>query len=362
MKTSKLLSITFLGMLAVAGCSDDETSTTGATTATSGTTASTGAGAAGGSGGSASGGGGSGGATAEARIVAAFDPAKGELPEGLALDEAAGRAFVGFAPSGTVVSVDLESGAVTPHGTLPQPPADGFMTGLALAKDGSVYGALVSFHPEVQAGIYAIPPAGGAAKLFGSDPGMAFPNGIVVTGDGSLLVTDSAAGAVFQVSTTGQVSTWLADDLLKGQLDYCGPDLNTFDIGANGIALRGNDVLVANNDLGSIVRIPVLAGGKAGVPEVYAGPDCDNLGGADGLAVDADGTLLVAVNRQDRIARVGTDGKVTIVSEGGHLDFPASLALHAGASGNTLLVTDFALARAMSGGDPKPALLELPLE
>jgi sugar lactone lactonase YvrE len=295
-------------------------------------------------------------------VIAAFDPAVGELPEGLAIDPRGARALVGFAPTGAVVSVDLDSGAVAPHGKLPTPPPNnaGFMTGFAVDADGDLLAALVSFDPSVQAGIYRVPASGGDATLHASDPGMLFPNGIVALADGGLLVTDSGAGAIFHVSAAGAVTSWLADELLTGQLDFCGPGLGTFDIGANGIALRGTDVLVANNDRGSIVRIPIDAEGNAGTAELEAGPDCDLLGGADGIVVDADGSVLVAVNRQNRIARVSGQGAISVVAEGGVLDFPASLAIRERPE-RSLLITSFALGAALAGGDPQPALVELAL-
>lgn len=295
---------------------------------------------------------------APARLFA-FDPAKGQLPEGLVIAPD-GRAFVGFAPSGEVVALDLAKTPIEakPFAKLPTPVANmGFVTGLALDAEKRLYGALVSFTPEVQAGIYRAPATGGDATLFASDPGMVFPNGLAVRADGSLLVTDSAAGAVFAISAAGTVTPWVTSDLLKGKKDFCGPDLNTFDIGANGIALGANAAYVVNNDRGSVIRVPIVAGGAAGIPEVLVEPNCAVLGGADGVVLAADGSLYVAVNRQDRVVRVGADKKLSVVSEGGVLDFPASLAVR----GTSLVVTSFALGRAQAGKDPKPALVSLHL-
>lgn len=296
--------------------------------------------------------------TPKPATLVGFDAAKGQLPEGLVIAPD-GRAFVGFAPSGDVVAIDLTKTPVEakPFAKLPTPvPNMGFVTGLALDQEQRLYGALVSFVPEVQAGIYRTPAAGGNATLFASSPGMAFPNGLAMRADGSLLVTDSAAGTIFAVSAAGAVTPWLTSDLLKGKKDFCGPDLNTFDIGANGIALGANAAYVVNNDYGSVIRVPITAG-AAGTPEVMIEPNCAVLGGADGVVLAADGSLYVAVNRQDRIVRVGPDKKLSVVSEGGVLDFPASLAVR----GTSLLVTSFALGRAQANKDPKPALVSLPL-
>src|SRR5688572_1920001 len=133
----------------------------------------------------------------ELQHVASFDPAQGQLPEGLVV--AGDTAYVGFAPSGVVARVDLATGAAQPWGKLPAPvPNQGFMTGLA-ARGGEILAALVSFVPEVQAGIYRIPAAGGDAVLLASSPAMAFPNAIGLDGD-ALFVTDSASGTVFRIA------------------------------------------------------------------------------------------------------------------------------------------------------------------
>ncbi|MEJ7734084.1 MAG: SMP-30/gluconolactonase/LRE family protein [Polyangiaceae bacterium] len=358
-------------MLGIAACSEDAADGAGAgpgaasssSGAHQGGSGGGGAGGSGATGGAGSGArGGDGGAPAQVpEVVAAFDAATGQLPEGLALDAAAGRALVGFATTGAIVAVDLDDGAVTPFGNLPQPPPDGFITGLALGADGSVYAALVSPDPAIPGGIYKVPAAGGAGVLFASDALMTFPNGIVVRADGGLLVSDSAAGAVFAADAQGTVDLWQQGGDLAGQNDFCGAPLNGFDIGANGIVQVGDSVFVANNDKGSIVRIPVEGDGTAGVPVLFVAPDCANLGGADGLAADAAGDLYLAVNHQNRLVRIAGDGATTTLAEGPPLDFPASPAILEAGGAATLYVTSFALAEALSGGSPEPALVSLSL-
>lgn len=299
--------------------------------------------------------------TATPTALHVFDPAAGELPEGIAVSGS--TAYVGLAPTGSIVRVDLAAGAVvTPFGSLPKPPANGFMTGLALGPDARLYAALVSPDASVQGGIYRLPAAGGDAELFSSHAELGFPNGIVFDADGSLLVTESGGGKVFRIASDGTASVWISDPTLVGQRDFCGPDLNTFDIGANGIALGDGAVYVANNDKGSIIQIPVRDDGTAGTPKLLVEPDCDTLGGADGLARAEDGSLWVAVNRQNRLVRVDPAGKLTTVAEGGVLDFPASLAFGSVGGEPSLLITSFALGAALSGGQPNPALVALPAE
>jgi sugar lactone lactonase YvrE len=292
---------------------------------------------------------------AEPGTVAAFDPAAGELPEGLATRNDA--AFVGFAPLGEIARVDLRTGESVPFAKLPKPvPGKGFMTGLAFGGDGSLYAALVSFDPSVQAGIYRVPAAGGQATLFAKAPGMLFPNGLAFDAKGLLFVTDSAAGAVYRVSTSGDAMVWASSRLLAGDARECGGSGNPFPIGANGIVARDGAFYVTNTDKGLVVRIASAPDGSARTPEVIAGPDCGALAGADGLVVDGRGDLVVAVNRQNKLVRLTRGGGMDVVSQNGPLDFPASLTRDAGA----LFVTSFALAKASSGKPAHPGLIRMP--
>lgn len=287
--------------------------------------------------------------------VTSFDPAQGQLPEGLAV--VGDTAYVGFAPTGVVAKVDLATGAIQPWGKLPAPvPNKGFMTGLA-AQNGQVLAALVSFTPEVKAGVYRIPAAGGDAVLVASAPAMAFPNAIAPDGD-ALFVTDSGSGTVFRVAG-GTATPWAQDPALAGAKDACGAGLGPgFDIGANGLIAEPDALYAVNTDKATLIRIPRNADGSAGAAQVIAGPDCGLLGGADGLVRDGDG-FLVAVNRQDRIARVAADGEVSLYATSDALDFPASLAP---AGGGRWIGTSFAYANAVAGTSPRPGLFSLTVE
>lgn len=225
-----------------------------------------------------------------------------------------------------------------------------------LDDGGSLYGALVSFSPDVQPGIYKVGPGGGAAKLYAKHASMVFPNGLVFGKGGELYATDSARGAVFRIAQDGTTSEWAHSALLAGNKDYCGVGVGAaFDIGANGIALRGDELIVANSDQAQLVRIPILPGG-AGDAKVLVSPDCARLGGADGIAVEASGDILVATNRFDRVVRVTTTGTIRTVAEGNGLDFPASIVP---TSNGEAIVTSFAFGRATSGKEAHPGLVRI---
>src|SRR5262249_43520032 len=145
-------------------------------------------------------------------------------------------AFVGFAPLGEIARVDLRTGERARFAKLPKPVSGkGFMTGLVFGADGALYAALVSFDPSVQPGIYRVPVAGGQATLFAKAPGMVFPNGLVFDAKGALFVTDSAAGAIYKISPSGDATVWASSPFLAGDAKECGGSGNPFPIGANGI-------------------------------------------------------------------------------------------------------------------------------
>jgi hypothetical protein len=287
-------------------------------------------------------------------VLAAFNPATGELPEGLATQGES--AYVGFAPLGEIARVDLRNGQTVRFAKLPKPvPGKGFMTGLTFGADGLLYAALVSFDPSVQPGIYRVPASGGQAALFAKDPGMVFPNGLVFDPKGALFVTDSAAGAIYKVSPSGTAAVWAASPLLAGDAKECGGSGNPFPIGANGIVEQEGAFYVTNTDKGLVVRIAIKPDGSAGAPAIAAGPDCKALAGADGLAVGAHGELVIAVNRQDKLVRISKSGAVDVVAEKGALDFPASVTSDA----KSIVTTNFALANASTGKPAHPALLRV---
>jgi len=119
-----------------------------------------------------------------------------------------------------------------------------------------------------------------------------------------------------------------------------------FNIGANGIALKGSSFYVTNTDKGSIVQIPVMADGSAGTPTVFVAPDCANLSGADGLTVDPDGNFIVAVNHLNKLVRISPTGQVVPLLSAPLLDFPTSSVF----VGRTLYVDNFSFLDGMRPG------------
>ena len=148
---------------------------------------------------------------------------------------------------------------------------------------------------------------------------------ISVGQQGQLFVSDSASGSIFVIEPSGIVRTWISDPLLKDDKNFCPPAQLPIDIGANGIAFAS--LFILNTDRASIIRVPIMKDGTAGKPELFVRLDCKNLNDADGLAVDKDdnGSMIVAVNKLNKIVKVSIDKKITTLESGRVLDFPASI-------------------------------------
>ncbi len=291
--------------------------------------------------------------------VVAYDPASFELPEGLAISGT--NALVGLSFSGEIDAVPIAGGAKSPYASLPTPPPNtSFMTGVGVDGAGAIYGALVSFTSAAQPGIYKSPQAGGAATLFASDPAMVFPNGLAWSDTGVLYVADSSYGGVFRVAVDGTTTPWFQDAMLGGEPTACGGAATDLSIGANGIAFSGGALYVASSNKGVLARVPIGADGKPGTLSIVAGPDCA-LAGIDGITFDADGTIIAALNKQNKLVRIDAAGSVTTLVSGGLLDFPASLAFAGQGNERALYVTSFAYLSATTGMPAHPALLRVHL-
>jgi hypothetical protein len=332
--------------------------------------------------------------------VASFNASEGQLPEGVAI--MGDNVFVSFAPliqvarlnenltGGNITTIQNQNDSTfTEVGSWPAIPQNsGFMLGLTFDRQENLYAAIASQTSEVQSGVYRIGPDGGNATLFATHPMMQIPNALVFNERGQLYISDSGAATIFLAQPNGTVTEWLSHPLLQGNSTFCPntPDLQ-INVGANGMVLDRSkaSLFVANSDRASIIRVPIGPDDSAGEPEVFVGPDCENLAGADGLVIDETANdLIIAVNKLDKIVKVPIDDNRTVstVASGGVLDFPASLAIKNGMEepinslgestqddlgsnatekGRTLYITNFAFLSAQQNLEANPALLSMQL-
>jgi sugar lactone lactonase YvrE len=288
-------------------------------------------------------------ATVEIEVVIDYDPAAGELPEGLAVDKR-GNVYLSLAPLGEIRKIERD-GSESTLATIPLPP-DTFpgVLGLAVDSRGTVYAAVSTADPAVT-GVYKIKRDGAFSRLPGTEA-IAFPNGVTLDKRGNIYVTDTAAGAVWRIPRRGgPAEQWFQSPLLEGD----GSAGFGIPIGANGIAYRNKGLVVANSEGARLLHIRIERDGSAGEATVLA--DDPALYGADEIEFDKDGDIWVAVIFQSTIVRVSRSGAIdTIATAADGLDFPSSVAF--GKKGAVWAV-NFAIGPA---GGPGPALLRLVVE
>lgn len=224
-----------------------------------------------------------------AATIAVF-PAPSIL-ENLAVDSA-GDLLVTDAGRGTIYKV-TPAGASSVFGQVPAPnPA----AGIGLDTDGSVIVASGT-------SVYRIAP-NGSASVAANVAGAVQLNGLTPFRPGVFLLADSGAGKVWQVNVaTGQSQVWSADPRLA---PVAGAQTPT---GANGVKVFNGSAYVSNSSSATILRIPILSNGAAGVPAVYA----TNLV-LDDFAFAIDGTLFGATQTGNSVVALRPDGTLLTVA------------------------------------------------
>lgn len=291
--------------------------------------------------------------------IATFDPP--QLPENIAVGED-GTHYLSMATTGEIWELtpgdDVSPSSVA---SLPVPSDQQGPTllGIVIASDDSALYACFNSGEADTHGVWRVPLDDGSPEAVATvDPNESTLNGITgdALEDGAFLVTDHQRGAIWRVSDDG-AEIWLESQLLVPN-PYA--DLP---VGVDGIAVGPDgDVWVDNLSFGSILRIPVESDGSAGEPAVFA--YTEELVGADGLTVDSDGVIYVAVNVRNAVVRIDRDGRRETLVSGEILDFPSDV--HLGRSDGTqrtLYFTNFALLSAgAEGRQAAPSYMSVDLE
>jgi DNA-binding beta-propeller fold protein YncE len=279
------------------------------------------------------------------QTVVSFNPTAGEFPEGVAVS-VTGTAYVSLVnPVAEIRTID-RSGAqsVVTHFSVPGLGP----LGLAVDASGRLFADVSTLDPATR-GVYRVRADGSSSRLPGTGA-IQFPNGLALDPRGTLYVTDSIGGAVWKIARGGSAQLWFQSPLLTGT----GAFGLGFPLGANGIAVQKQAVIVSNTERARIVRIPIRHNGAAGTAAVIAeGPA---LFGSDGVAVDVFGNVYDAVNSQSTLVRVSRGGSLsTLATAADGLDNPASLAWGTSRGDRkSLFITNFAIFSA----SPTPGLLK----
>jgi sugar lactone lactonase YvrE len=258
------------------------------------------------------------------RIAAHFDFRKGRTPENLAL-EPDGAVDVTFSVARQVARVDLD-GARHVLATMPLPADGGVHTpvlkfaatmGVVRDQDGTLYFLYAAGSSDLT-GVWRLRPHGRPERI-AALPADGLPNGLALDDrSGELYVADSALGTVWTVPVTGGTATaWsTAPELARDHY-----------MGANGIKVHDHAVWVSNTDQGTIVRIPLLPGGRSGPARLWA----SGLTSVDDFAFTGRGEeILAALNEVDTVVGVESDGTVTTVLDAADgLRNPSAVAVRA---------------------------------
>lgn len=292
-------------------------------------------------------------AEGHASTLVVFDPAQGQLPEGVALD-AEGNAFASLPALGELVRSPAESAETQSFGRIEGlAPGDAGPIGLAVDLEGNVYSGVRSADPALNGAWRFDASTGEAFRIEGSG-GIAFANDVALGPDGTLYITDTIAGTVWRAEPGGPAELWAEAELLQGT----GEAGFGFPIGANGIAVVDDIVYVGVTERAHIVAVPVNEDGTSGVAEIFAQlPEA-----VDGIAIDAEGNLFSAHPIANLVTRRTPAGEVEVIAtESDGLDRPSTIALQTEKDGTTtVIVANFSIAMGTPLGHG-PSLLTLQL-
>ncbi|GAA5139937.1 SMP-30/gluconolactonase/LRE family protein [Pseudonocardia adelaidensis] len=283
------------------------------------------------------------------RVVATFDPTRGENPENILVDRD-GSIYLTMLFAGSVLRI-------SPDGRRTSVELEGDRA-LGIARNprtGDLSVAVFTEH-TAQAVIWTVPKSafGSTGKPVRSTvlPTGAFANSIAYDNDGVLYAAD-IAGAVWRIEPgQSEVRTpWLRHPLLEptGE-EYAGAPLP----GANGLKIRNGAIYVSNTAQDTLVRIPVRLG-QPDTPRIVH----RNLQTIDDFAFDRAGNVYATLNAVDRVVKVTPSGRVTtlLTHDIAGLQNPTSVALSTDPRQTSLYVNSSAFA----AQNPHPALLELRL-
>jgi sugar lactone lactonase YvrE len=250
------------------------------------------------------------------QTVLTFNPAAGELPVSITFDRFA-NAWISLEPICEVRSYDADWQESARLKRISNCSAGAGLESVAFDSRGELYFAAIG--PDEVRGVYVMQRSGGVQRLPGTEQ-IGWPNGLAFAQkDDTLYVTDMIGGAVWRIprrtsddqegdSDRGPAELWINDPLLQGVNAWPGgPPL-----GANGIVVDGDSVVVSVSFHPRVVRVPINDDGSARQPQVLA--DTAALFAAhvfalDDIALDVHGNVFASVISPAGVARVSSDGQ-----------------------------------------------------
>jgi len=213
---------------------------------------------------------------------------------------------------------------------------DASASGIAFNQQGDLFVAVGPFGEvvRIRAGdLNAQKP--GTAQTFAMDTAGA--NGIVFDRQGNLYVSGGASGLVYRVGPNGGAAQPVVQIEKHTRTLPDGKTQQT--IVANGVDFDDKGTLyVTDTARGAVWKVVIGADGKGGKPVLLAQNPL--LDGADGLAFDRRGNILVVANERNAVLTVTPDGTVREIAKNGSqgpLEFPSAIVF----VGDTAYISNF---------------------
>ena len=173
------------------------------------------------------------------------------------------------------------------------------------AESQSILGLATDARGILAAGIdtgevLLIDPSDGSVDVITDE--LTAPNALVVTAWDTILVSDDSPGtdAIYEVTFDGEVSTWVTGVPTPNGLVF---------------SLDGSFLYVATTfEEEGLWRVPVDSEGNPGTPERWV--VFEELSFPDGVAIDSEGNVYVALNGAGRIEKVDLAGNATALVDG----------------------------------------------
>lgn len=305
--------------------------------------------------------------------VVDFDAFSGQLPESITMDNL-GNIYLSMSPLREIWKLNPDGTFNEVMASFPLEPGLLGVSGLKFDAHDNLYVG-ISSTLEGMNGVWMIKPNKEKERIAGSG-NILVANDLVFSPDGTLYITDAVMGAVWRYIKGGEAELWVQDEALEGT----GAFGVGFPIGANGIVFTDGKnspagynppadliggIIVANSEKGQLVYFPILHNGSAGESIIIVA-NMETLFGLDGITIDEEGAIYGAVNFNNRIIRINSDGSnLSEVTSGTPLDFPTSLVFGNGNDIHKLFITNFSAIHFLSDppmpGDATPGIISVKL-
>ncbi len=271
-------------------------------------------------------------------VVAEYDPALSQTPEGLAFDQKGKTLFVSSALTGEIFSQSINKNTGEPTGDpqvlaafdigIPLSFCNGFIPiiGEIDYSKGEVFVGINSCGSD-PSGIYSVK-KNGKKKLVALLPEGSLANGLKVR-KGFVYVADTAQGQILRAPTNGcydEAEIWFADESLE-QVPH------PFDApGVNGLQLTHDSIIVSNPSQDNLVEIYFENGLPWAEAEDFYIRELDLPSGLDDFAIDEYGIIYGTNDPAQQLIEILPDDSYTILlygyEEGQLLDGPTAAEFH----------------------------------